>query len=182
MKSIEEKIVLSKDDCNFLIDYFESSLSRKYTKSSQYKKGGVHAIVDYSHIPKDFFEKLKVFNVIPFNFNFEIDDNQSLVIHKYEVGEYFESHSDTSLSNYGTGNNYTRVKRIKTLLFQLSDENEYSGGDFIVDSVKINKKIGNCVSFDSKLFHEVTPIISGIRYSATIWIEKENMILPRKFI
>jgi hypothetical protein len=59
MKSIEEKIVLSKDDCNFLIDYFESSLSRKYTKSSQYKKGGVHAIVDYSHIPKDFFEKLK---------------------------------------------------------------------------------------------------------------------------
>jgi hypothetical protein len=179
---IFESIVLNKDDCEALKEYFENPATEKYSKEPHYKNGGLHAIVDLKHIPNDFFKKLEIFNILPFSFNFGVDDSNSLVIHKYKTGEYFEAHSDTSISNYGQGEKLERTLRIKTLLFQLSESDDYAGGDFIVNNKITNRNIGNCICFDSKLIHEVTPIIKGTRYSMSLWVKKENMVLPKKFI
>ena len=63
-----------------------------------------------------------------------------------------------------------------SLTIQLSDENDYEGGDLIfyngtedVDKAKFARGKGSVVVFDSRLIHEVTPVTKGVRYSLVKW-------------
>ncbi|MDA8015328.1 MAG: 2OG-Fe(II) oxygenase, partial [Gammaproteobacteria bacterium] len=58
---------------------------------------------------------------------------------------------------------------------QLSDADEYEGGDFQMHYVKahppadIIRKRGTVLIFPSLLLHRVTPVTSGVRYSLVGW-------------
>ena len=66
-----------------------------------------------------------------------------------------------------------------TAIIQLSNENDYKGGDFefgITDKegsglIKGNKTKGCLLIFPSFLSHRVAPITEGIRYSVITWME-----------
>lgn len=61
-----------------------------------------------------------------------------------------------------------------SLVLQLSDPNEYEGGDleFFVSAepTKAKKQKGLLYAFPSWLLHRVTPVTSGIRRSLVVWI------------
>jgi predicted 2-oxoglutarate/Fe(II)-dependent dioxygenase YbiX len=86
-------------------------------------------------------------------------------INKYEKNCSFALHND--------GYDF---KRIWSLVVQLSDD--YTGGDlnlYLDKKIKIKKNIGNCVMFRPEIFHEVTKITKGTRWSLILFLENENI-------
>tara|TARA_B100000902_G_C26870558_1_gene697529 strand:+ start:91 stop:633 length:543 start_codon:yes stop_codon:yes gene_type:complete len=101
------------------------------------------------------------------NFNYNLSDNdiESAQISKYSVGEYYGEHMD-----FGKDDNLTRKL---SLTVQLSDENDYEGGDLIFytgsNREKSSRGKGSVIVFDSRLYHEITPVTKGVRYSLVKW-------------
>jgi hypothetical protein len=40
----------------------------------------------------------------------------------------------------------------------------------------LNKQVGNTYIFDAKIDHEITPVLSGERYSLLWFLQKDNLI------
>jgi len=104
-------------------------------------------------------------NSLNFHYNLSDDDKELAQISKYSVGEFYGEHRD-----FGKNGSLTRKL---SLTVQLSDENSYEGGDLIFYGGSIKDKAprgrGSVIVFDSRVFHEITPIIRGVRYSLVKW-------------
>ena len=68
------------------------------------------------------------------------------------------------------------IRKLSTVL-QLTDENEYEGGDLNVyldgnpdNAIKLSRKQGTILAFPSYIMHSVSPVTSGTRYSFVGWI------------
>lgn len=61
-----------------------------------------------------------------------------------------------------------------SLIMQLSEPNEYEGGELLLmnsaEPVTIEKKKGMVVVFPSYMLHKVTPVTNGTRKSLVVWI------------
>lgn len=138
-------------------------------------------------IPKDSFitENLKEFGVKKiiqtqkFRYQEELDYDKSkdiASILKYTKGGKFKRHQDRG--SKGT------AWRYRTILIQLSNEDEYEGGGLSVwdtsnNETKISKQRGNAVMFDSRLYHQVHPLISGTRYVLVMWLPHESFEIKK---
>ena len=85
---------------------------------------------------------------------------------KYTKGSFFVKHVDRG---------ETQGHRLKSISIQLSNPEDYKGGDLIVKDVISSRERGNCIIFDSGVEHEVTLLKKGIRYSVIIWLDRETM-------
>ena len=65
---------------------------------------------------------------------------------------------------------------------QLSNSEDYKGGDLIVSDVVSSRERGNCIIFDSGVEHEVTLLKKGIRYSVIIWLTSATLRRDAKTI
>jgi len=77
----------------------------------------------------------------------------------YVLGDKFGLHNDIRTSNDGA------VERKINLIIQLSDEEEYEGGDLYIGKDKCTKKFGSGIFFPARYLHKVTEITSGERFS-----------------
>jgi predicted 2-oxoglutarate/Fe(II)-dependent dioxygenase YbiX len=88
---------------------------------------------------------------------------------KYSTGDEFKRHID---------NGYPHQYRYKTIIIQLSNENEYDGGELHIflnnKKITANKSIGNTIIFDSSLEHSANIITQGFRYCLVMWLEKKH--------
>jgi predicted 2-oxoglutarate/Fe(II)-dependent dioxygenase YbiX len=94
--------------------------------------------------------------------------DEPLIFLSYKKGDFFKKHVDN-----GQANELTR-KRYMTLIIQLSETNDYVGGDMFVNDVLFSKEIGNTIMFESGIEHEVKEIISGHRLALVSWLTFEN--------
>jgi len=95
-------------------------------------------------------------------------------IARYCEGDYFEPHHDFNF--YGEGSVF------KTLVIQLTDENEYEGGTLYVLDKPQSRTQGDYSLFLSKEIHEVKLITSGIRYSLTYHLSEDNFVYQKTAI
>lgn len=69
---------------------------------------------------------------------------------------------------------YGGTVRKLSITVQLSDPNDYEGGDLLLhfekDPELMGKGLGKLVAFPSYILHEVTPVTQGTRYSLVAWI------------
>jgi len=105
-------------------------------------------------------------NSLNFHYNLSDEDKELAQISKYSVGQFYGEHRD-----FGT--NDDSITRKLSLTVQLSDENSYEGGDLIFydgsSGDKAPRGRGSVIVFDSRVFHEITPITRGVRYSLVKW-------------
>jgi len=90
---------------------------------------------------------------------------------RYETGQRFSRHRDKNAMD-------EFADRYKTIIVQLSDQNDYEGGTTKVylgdDVIDCDKEIGNTIIFNSEYLHEATEVIRGTRYSLVLWATYEN--------
>lgn len=72
------------------------------------------------------------------------------------------------------GANILHPRKI-SISIQLSDEDDYEGGDLLLYPANLNpkkcsRKKGDAVFFNSQMIHEVTPVTSGQRSSLVTWV------------
>lgn len=91
---------------------------------------------------------------------------QGLQFTRYQApGEHYEWHIDRGMN--------TGVRKL-SLSLQLSDPNDYEGGDlemwFGGEPIKASRDRGMITLFPSYALHRVTPVTKGVRYSLVCWV------------
>lgn len=108
---------------------------------------------------------------------------QAELLEYSDVGDHYDWHVDTSMvpSLATDGDTHPNVLRKITMIWQLSDADEYEGGDLeltatfdqwnILDASKeLLRKKGTVIAFPSFMMHRITPIVSGRRQSMVSWM------------
>jgi PKHD-type hydroxylase len=102
-----------------------------------------------------------------FNLSLIVDDIQFSVYKSHDNGNY-SWHDDIIIEN-------TNTMRKISISVQLSDSNEYEGGDLEIIRGGYNfiapKKIGTIIIFPSFLVHRVKTVTKGKRISLVLWID-----------
>ena len=101
-------------------------------------------------------------------FNIDVDNNAEMQFTEYHAvqGGHYDWHQDVHW------NGQTNNDRKLSVTVQLSDANDYGGGNFEFDEVKTNadfRSKGTVLVFPSYLRHRVLPVISGTRLSLVAW-------------
>jgi len=77
-----------------------------------------------------------------------------------------------------TGENTPTIDRKISFSIQLSDPDDYDGGELILDSMVneqiMSKECGTLIVFPSNTPHQVTPVTRGTRYSLVGWVTGER--------
>lgn len=114
-------------------------------------------IIDINHI---IYQTLNNFwNEFVNKTNIKIDFIEYYEVKKYVVGDFFESHRD----NYFTLD--SKIDRKINLILQLSEKNNYEGGDLLIGNHTVSRNKGTIILFPATYMHEVTKITKGVRYS-----------------
>jgi PKHD-type hydroxylase len=107
-----------------------------------------------------------------------------------EYGKYYTNHSEkgsllpepVQVTTYNKNNFYNwhidgkaEDPRTMTLLAQLTESNEYEGGDFEIENIEFppfTRNKGTLIIMSPHLKHRVTPVTSGVRNSMITWFRK----------
>jgi len=118
-------------------------------------------------------KRIEDFTGIPRN-NYE-----SFQILKYNVGEYYKPHHDSS----GAKDSSVSGHRIMTFFLYLNDVPEGGETRFTNLDISVQPKKGRALVWpsvlnedpnksDSRMYHEARPVIKGIKYAANHWIHQ----------
>ena len=105
--------------------------------------------------------------------NYQWHQSESAQFTIYKKNQYYKWHQD---SDYSDSNTLRKL----SVSISLSDPKDYKGGILEIDNRRLNVKKsvfqvkeilpqGSIVVFPSYLWHRVTPVTKGVRYSAVIW-------------
>lgn len=113
------------------------------------------------------------------NWNLSITGHESMQFTKYKKGQFYGWHYDSWIDPYKNNT----IRKLSVTL-SLSDPDEFEGGDLefamqdnnarkplkkILRTCHEIRKKGSLVVFPSFLWHRVTPVTKGTRYSLVIW-------------
>lgn len=158
---LKEKILFSEKECQSIIwDETKNINNHSYVSDRKYNSQPIN----YNEDTKWIFEKLSEFFQEETKLKITTIKNK-IHFHKFVSGDWFGKHND-AIDN--------RVYAVGVLL----NEN-FEGGDFKLynpDEYTLNKSVGNAYIFESKIEHEITPILSGERYSLLWFLQKDNLI------
>jgi predicted 2-oxoglutarate/Fe(II)-dependent dioxygenase YbiX len=153
-------ILYNKEELDFLNWYWENTDNRKFKdRSYEFTVIGNNELNITTKL-LNWFENQSGEKLKSYNYN--------LIIHRYNIGDYFGKHIDAVERGY--------KNRAYVLGFHIN--NDYMGGeyklynpDFIID-----KTPGVPYFFKSDREHEITRITNGVRKSALIFINYEDLI------
>jgi PKHD-type hydroxylase len=112
------------------------------------------------------------------NFDLQLKFVEDLQFSEYtaEKSGFYSKHRDCGLKK--SLDNYVDIRKL-SFTIQLTDENEYEGGELIFYFDKKEKKAkkskGTIVFFESDIVHEVTPVTKGVRHSLVSWVQGPNL-------
>lgn len=124
----------------------------------------IKTTIDRKNIDDEIFNKINLIfknYIIKFPF-LKLDSDEGYLLLKYDVGDFYKIHTDYSPEN---------KPRIISCIICLNDE--YTGGEisFLNKKKIFNLNKGDVLLFPSNFMfpHEVSPILSGTRYSIATW-------------
>ena len=101
------------------------------------------------------------------NTNYQCSSFINLLV--YEVGDYFNPHTDAQYSIYDD-----KHPTVLSGGYLLNDE--FEGGDFLIEGIPLNAKIGELFTFSRNIVHEITPVTKGMRYSLHFAVDTNETI------
>ena len=171
-----ESSLFSKKECNDIIKYITDLQDTIYTVRIDNKfieKGCSLKSQDLQYNTETSWIFQKVMSVISNNIDIEWINNPHAIFRNYTKGDFFVKHKDNVDSKVAD-------KRYLTVSIQLSDSNDYVGGDVIVNESKyLSREIGSIFLWGTNVPHEVTPIEMGIRNSLIFFVSEKH-IKPKK--
>lgn len=97
--------------------------------------------------------------------NFNVSTPERMQVAFYGVDQHYTWHEDSFMMSK---NNY--IRKVTTICM-LSDLSEFEGGKLEFEDIgEITLEQGDVISFPSFSKHRVTPVISGLRKTATLWV------------
>ena len=160
--------IVNSTDLEFLVSYYE--LSKKGIRNTN-NRSYEFAVLNYS----DSNIILKLMKWFELKTDLRLNSYEThLFIHYYQVGDYFGKHRDSI--EIGANN------RAYVVGFNINDD--YEGGDYILynPDEMINKTAGIPYYFKSDREHEIAKVKRGIRKSAVLFINYENLCINKNLL
>ena len=143
------EVLFSNDECDKILSFangfvdlenygFKLAIPEK--RNSKYSE-----VVNIEDLEKLILPKLKEIGILSIK-------SGSMFI-EYNEGDFFEKHIDNSYKS----------NRVCTVVIQLSNEDDYEGGDLIVEGIRCSRKRGTMIVFSGNDLHEVEKITKGTR-------------------
>ena len=110
--------------------------------------------------------------------NYDWNFSEDIQFTRYEKNQYYGWHTDSWNEPYKENNPRTNGKiRKLSVTCNLSSNDDYSGGQLEFADIKEGKTIkisapaskGGITVFPSFIWHRVTPVTKGTRYSLVVW-------------
>jgi len=119
-----------------------------YYKPKKNKWVSLHSIPEFSFVKNIIEEDLKKIDE-----TYRVGNFVTLLV--YERGDFFAEHKDEDKPNNSS--------IILSGGYLLNDD--YEGGEFIIEGKELNVKVGELFLFGRDVYHEVKKVKRGIRYS-----------------
>ena len=171
---------LTNEECQILLNNYNHSLKLEKAKVtigfensiSKLRKSSV-AFIDNIEIIDNKLKKI-LKNIIHIK-GFEAIGIGPYQFTKYEIGDYFDWHTDSS-EQYR--------ERFFSIVIQLNDD--YDGGCLELKTnnniINLKKSIGKLFIFYSNVKHRVTKVNNGIRYTLVNWVSIEKTDISKQNI
>ena len=175
---------LNKEMCEGII---ESGLNLSSTEAKVNDGPKTHEDLNLRKGKVSWFEKNSPIHSIINNFvhqanyaakwHFTLDNSEKVQFAQYENEAFYNWHRDGDV----TKNNWRKL----SVTVQLSDPNDYEGGNFemkhiwndtLLEMDKETTMQGTIIIFPSMLPHRVTPITKGVRYSLVQWFSGPDFV------
>jgi PKHD-type hydroxylase len=91
----------------------------------------------------------------------------------FEQLQFTEYEAPDNFYDYHIDNRINHPTRKLSISIQLSDPNDYEGGELILNNgeeLVMPKNQGTLVAFPSFVLHKAKPVTKGIRYSLVVWV------------
>ncbi|NBP15838.1 2OG-Fe(II) oxygenase [bacterium] len=115
---------------------------------------------------KKLTDTVNVINDTFFNYDLKYIENLQFTMYNGENKDFYSKHIDMGYQTVNT--------RKLSFSLQLSDPNDYKGGDLVLHyqekPIVLPKERGTCLFFPSYTLHQVTPVTKGTRYSLVGWV------------
>jgi PKHD-type hydroxylase len=90
---------------------------------------------------------------------------------KIQFGLYDGAENGKYDNHIDVGTECIAACRKLSMSVQLSEPDDYEGGDLVIDNQhECPRKMGTTVVFSSFITHKVTPVTKGKRYSLVVWL------------
>jgi hypothetical protein len=156
---LKEKILFSKEECESIVWNVNERIANFDIENRKYHSQPIK----YSSNIQWLFDRLKIY--FEKETGLQIIKNKEVIhFHKFVKSNWFGKHNDI------------RENRLYAVGVLLNDT--FEGGDFKLynpNEIILNKVIGNTYLFDVRIYHEITPILEGERYSLLWFLEKEHI-------
>ena len=154
-------------ECDEIIEWIESdsqnwevyNFKRKKCKRKLFGKN----ILYYNRI------KEKVKQIL------EIDADSEVGVLKYEKGDYFSPHIDSTSDGF-------HDDWIWNVNIQLTNPNDYTGGELIHKNQSYKMQKGNLYFYNSNELHGVNEVTNGLRYCIVFYIKKNDFKKQKQLI
>lgn len=168
--------IISKSECELIIDDCKKGVEEigtivenvNGTTLSDHRKTNVRWVDKSKLITKLIYGFVHEANDL--FFHYDITSYEQMQFGEYVVGDYYKYHKDTV---YVSGEDVLPCRKLSVSVL-LSDPKDYEGGEFVMyngdkEPLKPLKEQGSVIVFDSRDFHKVEPVTSGVRYSLVMW-------------
>ena len=175
-KDILEYGKLLKDEKAKTFGYRDNELSPSQEKQLEKKRNSTVVWMNDRWIYREIQPYAQIANENA-GWNYHWDWSESCQFTKYEGSKkgHYNWHTDCGLAP----NENNKVRKL-SMIIPLVDGNEYEGGDFELNlnnpenenniiTIKEAKIKGTVIVFPSFVWHRVTPVTSGTRYSLVNW-------------
>jgi PKHD-type hydroxylase len=163
------------------LDLDNNPLSKKEIKILKKTRDSNIAWLDYKWIYNQIHPYIHTANKNS-KWNFQWDFSESCQFTKYKLNQHYDWHCDSWNNPYDTPQNLRQHGKIRklSLILALSDSSNYEGGKLefqyrngqdpaaVIVCKELSKK-GSIVVFPSFVWHRVTPVTKGTRYSLVTW-------------
>lgn len=169
-----QKVVFNNSEVDQILnlgqDWFDSKVTKKGTGGEGYLDNNdrlsLECNLDVKKVESIVLPKL-VEHDSYFHSKVKSLTGQAILL-KYNKGHFFRRHQDR------IEDNPIKSKRIQTIIIQLSDGDDYVGGDLLVGCDIADRIKGNLIIFESTRYHELTELISGTRHCLVTWVTSKD--------
>lgn len=164
---------ITKEECLEILEKCKKELELKPAEVANENKNARKSDVAFIDNIDIIDEKLKIYlkNLIHIK-GFEVTGLGPYQFTRYEVGEYYNWHTDSSKDDI-------YKDRFCSIVIQLNDE--YEGGYLQLkdesgdNTIQLDKGTGRMYIFYSNIRHRVMPVTSGTRYSLVNWVSLKKI-------
>ena len=170
--------IISKSECELIIDDCKKGVEEigkigggdvDGITSNDYRKTKIRWVDNSKLITKLIYGFVHEANDL--FFHYDITRYEQMLFGEYVVGSHYKYHKDTV---YASGEEVLPCRKLSVSVL-LSDPKDFKGGEFVIyngdkEPLKPLKGQGSVVVFDSRDFHKIEPVTSGVRYSLVMWV------------